>query len=268
MLAAFKDALKESPFAPVMGWGSRLKRTKQYRDTLTAGRIFQPDEIDAAVSDYRAVCLDTMLGTAAILNLELAARYVTERNIGGAVVECGVWRGGSISYLARTFARLGEQRHIWAFDSFEGLPRPTGEDGETVIAHDASLRGASNANGALVGGPWCRAPEYRCAELLAASGQQPEYVHIRKGWFQDTLHTAVEEIGPIAILRLDGDLYESTKVALENLFPLLIQGGWLIVDDYGWFPGCRAAMSEFFAAQDLAALHHVDVGARFLIRAH
>jgi hypothetical protein len=84
-------------------------------------------------------------------------------------------------------------------------------------------------------------------------------IHIRQGWFQETLPVAKHEIGPIAVLRLDGDWYDSTKVCLENLYDLVTVGGFVLIDDYGYWEGCRRAVDEFLASRKLeVALNAVD----------
>lgn len=269
MISSVKEALKASPIAPLLTPYIREKRTREYRDMLVNGRVFPNDELDAVIADYRAICLDTMLSIIGILNLEEAVRSIAERGIPGAFVECGTWRGGALAYLARAAKRLGlGNRRIYGFDSFEGLPEPVELDGAEIIRQSAELRGEPlTTSGALQGGPWCRAPHERCATVLAETGYPASLVNIRKGWFQDTLPGAKAEIGPIAILRLDGDLYESTKVCLLTLYDSLVPGGCLIIDDYGMFPGCKRATDEFWAARNITApLHYIDRSVRYVIK--
>ena len=87
-------------------------------------------------------------------------------------------------------------------------------------------------------------------------------VHIVKGWFQDTLPAFKDEIGPIAILRLDGDWYESTKCCLEHLYEQVVPGGYVIIDDYGCWGGCRIATDEFLENTGLE-LQVIDQKGRF-----
>jgi hypothetical protein len=104
--------------------------------------------------------------------------------------------------------------------------------------------------------------------LLHRVGFPSDRVRIHPGWFQDTLPKAQSELGPIALLRLDGDFYESTRVALESLYQLVVPGGVVVIDDYGHFPGCREATNEFLAANDpMVYLHHVDYTGRYVIKA-
>ena len=92
-------------------------------------------------------------------------------------------------------------------------------------------------------------------------------MHTHQGWFQDTVPRDAAAVGPIALLRLDGDWYDSTKVCLEGLYPSVVKYGSIVVDDYGHFEGCRKAVDEFVA--DLGypvMLHHVDYSGRYWIK--
>lgn len=166
----------------------------------------------------------TMLSGGQLHNAVEAVRYVNRKQIRGALVECGVWRGGCSALMAW----VGRPRKSWLFDSFEGLPQPGPLDGLE----------ATEFAGKVI------ASEENAREVLAKVGVDAE---IRKGWFDSTVPAASREIGPIAVLRLDGDWYESTKVCLENLYDLVSPGGVVIIDDYDRWPGCRAAVAEFMA---------------------
>jgi hypothetical protein len=174
----------------------------------------------------------TMTGRARLDRLQECLCDVIDRNVEGDIVETGVWRGGSM-ILARALlkARGVEGRLIWCADSFEGMPVPmegasTGKAGE-----DFSDR------------------QYLAVSLeqvqrnFARFGLLDEKVRFLKGWFSTTLPGA--PIGRIAVLRLDGDLYESTRDALVPLYDKVSIGGYVIVDDYNSWLGCRKAVDEF-----------------------
>lgn len=154
----------------------------------------------------------------------------------GAFVECGVWRGGS----AFLMALADPTRTVWMFDSFEGLPTPTAEDGRAGVH-------------------WLAGPERRRLRNAAVAVDDVERwarrlgvrdrVEIVKGWFSDTL--AVTDTGPIALLRLDADLYESTRDCLEALWDRVVPGGAVILDDYRTWEGCAAAVHEFLGTRRL-----------------
>ncbi len=157
----------------------------------------------------------------------------------GSFVECGVWRGGCAAVMA--MASAGSGRRIWLFDSFQGMPAATDEDG------DEARQLSNRFDGSLtpVGSNVATLEEVR-SYIFGRIKLDPRDVTIRPGWFQETLPAARSEVGPIAILRLDGDWYESTLCCLRHLYDQLIEGGYLIVDDYGHFPGCRKAVEKFF----------------------
>jgi hypothetical protein len=156
---------------------------------------------------------------------ELAKQCITE-GISGDFVECGVFAGSQIAAMALACQTYKNGRSIHAFDSFEGIPAAGVEDGEA--GKKIEFKSA------------CSLDEVkRFMEIFEVD--QPIIYH--KGWFEDTVPAC--EIDRIALLRLDGDLYSSTKVCLENLYPLLVKGGFLIIDDY-LLPGCKKAVDEYF----------------------
>ncbi len=137
----------------------------------------------------------------------------------------------------------------WLFDSFEGLPQPTKVDGSFASSlADGLVSGELKPIGECVGS------ENNVQELFFKKlGFKKENIHIVKGWFQDSLPRTSKEIKEIALLRLDGDWYESTKVCLENLYPKVVKGGYVIFDDYGCWEGCRIATDEYFKKNNIKA---------------
>jgi hypothetical protein len=184
----------------------------------------------------------TMVSYARLSNTYALCLEAERARIPGAFVECGVWKGGTSGVMASVASR--SDRLTWLFDSFEGLPEPSALDGV----------GAQRFTGRCVG-PQAEA-ERLLFDLLHLDRAR---IVIRKGWFQDTLPLVRAEIGPIAVLRLDGDWYDSTRVCFENLYDAVAPGGFVILDDYGFWEGCRRATDEFLAARDLRVeLHRVD----------
>lgn len=177
----------------------------------------------------------TMLTFERFRNAFILARNVDLRKLPGAIVECGVWKGGCSASMLLAIQESGSMRPLWAFDSFQGLPRPTAEDGEFAKRKSDEW-----------GGGGCETTEEDFREtLFGIACLKDENVHIRKGWFQDTLPRHKNEIGPIAILRLDGDWYESVMVCLEHLYELVVPGGYILIDDYGFWEGAQKATDEF-----------------------
>jgi O-methyltransferase len=156
------------------------------------------------------------------------------RHVEGCVVECGVWRGGMSAGLAEV---LGPSRHYFLFDSFEGLPQVTAADGEEARKWQEDVDSPTYFDN-------CRAAIDFAQRAMAMTGV-PRY-DLVQGWFDRTLPGFVPP-APIAILRIDGDWYESTMTALEALFPHLAPNGIVIVDDYYAWDGCSRAVHDFLS---------------------
>lgn len=177
----------------------------------------------------------TMLTSERFRNAFTVSRIADMRKLPGAIVECGVWKGGCSASMLLAAQQTGSRRALWAFDSFQGLPRPTEKDGSFAMQKSDEWGGAG-----------CEATELEFREtLFGIAGLKDENVHIRKGWFQDTLPKHKHEIGPIAILRLDGDWYDSVMICLEHLYEYVVPGGYILIDDYGFFEGARKATDEW-----------------------
>jgi O-methyltransferase len=275
MRAALKKLFRYTQLC--LPWIEGYRRNWPVRNAeafIEAGRLYSKEESQGILRDYREIFVDTQLGIAGICNLEDIAKYVIGKGLKGAFVECGTWRGGAIAYWARSFTRNGgvySKNSLYGFDSFEGMPRMTKEDGEEGSRwlygksidqiEERLLDGALISTGANV------ACEEWCKKLVEASGYDKDSIHIIKGWFQDTLPIHKQEIGPIAVLRLDADFYEATKFCLDTLYDNVMSGGVVIIDDYGWFDGCRQAVNEFLRRKQIGVpLFQVDVGIRYFLK--
>jgi O-methyltransferase len=164
-------------------------------------------------------------------NLTLVDAY---REVPGCVIECGVWRGGMIAGLAEV---LGPDRDYAIFDSFEGLPPAQEIDGSRARNWQSRKSPANYYDN-------CCAPQAFVDQAMLAAGAKK--VSIYAGWFQDTLK-GYSPPCPIAVLRLDGDWYESTMTCLEGLFWHMAPGGLVIIDDYSAWDGCRRAVHDFLS---------------------
>jgi O-methyltransferase len=194
-----------------------------------------------------------------------AVRYVTAGGVAGDYVECGVWRGGSSMLAALTFEQLGDRdRDLWLYDTFEGMPEPTSEDGvDPILGTDAHEEWARNQTGDV--NLWCYGPLEEVERNMRGTGVVPDRLHFVKGKVEDTIPGDVPE--RIALLRLDTDWYESTLHELVHLYPRLVPGGVLVLDDYGHWPGARQAVDEYFAEQGIALLlNRVDNSGRIAIK--
>jgi O-methyltransferase len=172
------------------------------------------------------------------------------RHVRGCVVECGVWRGGMTAGMAEV---LGPEREYFLFDSFEGLPPATERDGERARRWQRGTQSDVYYEN-------CRAPAEFAERAMELAGV-PRF-KLMKGWFENTLPAFVPPC-PIAVLRLDGDWYESTSIALECLFKHLAPGGIAILDDYLAWEGCSRAVHDFLSKNQSTArirqIHGVSV---------
>ena len=181
------------------------------------------------------------------------------QNVEGCIVECGVWKGGMICGAAKFAKENNIHRKFYAFDSYEGFPEPCEKDivaftGEKAL--DLENWGMKHKDSLK---PTLESLQ-DCMEKLAVS------VSPIKGWFKDTVPSFQEKI---AILRLDGDWYDSTKVCLEHLYKQVVKGGVVILDDYGYWKGCKEATDEFLLANNIQAkLHATDFSEVWFIKSH
>jgi len=199
----------------------------------------------------------TMVTFERFRNAFTLARIADIRKLPGAIVECGVWKGGCSASMMLAVQETGSRRELWAFDSFQGLPRPTEKDGTRAIQKSEEW-----------GGGGCEATEEDFREtLFQIAGLKDENIHIRKGWFQDTVPPCKQEVGPICILRLDGDWYDSVLVCLEHLYDQVVPGGYILIDDYGCWEGARKATDEFRAKRGIRSpLITTDYDERYWIK--
>jgi O-methyltransferase len=209
-----------------------------------------------------------MLPNVRLVSLYDQVRHCEQMCMEGSIVECGVWKGGAIGLIALALKQSAEQkiRHLHLFDSFTDICAPDPlVDGQLAI-DELGQDSKSRPNPPLqpvigaydsVGG---HGTMIECKDLIETRiGYPSSHVHFHVGWFQDTVPAASCEIGPIALLRLDGDWYASTKVCLDHLYEHVVAGGFVIIDDYGTYEGCRKAVDEFIAQQSISAfMHRVD----------
>lgn len=218
-------------------------------DELASLRRRMPDANDADRHVMAGVRPYTMVGPERLYAYIQATRYVVGNEVPGAIVECGVWRGGATMASIMTLQSLdGADRDFYLYDTYEGMSRPT--------EHDRRRNGSSaevDFNAKKIddqSSHWCRAELDAVRESVLGTGYAAERIHFVKGKVEDTIPQTVPE--KIAILRLDTDWYESTKHELENLFPLLSKGGVLLIDDYGHWQGAQKAVDEYFAAHQIS----------------
>jgi O-methyltransferase len=219
----------------------------------------------------------TMLPYINLVTLYEQVLYCEKGNIEGDIVECGVWKGGAVGLMALANLKYGtKRRKIHLFDAFEEICAPNKNvDGKNAINEVTKLLGdKALINGELAplkgiydrfGGP---GNIIECQRLIEKTiGYPGHYVNYHKGWFQDTIPPKSKEIEKIAILRLDGDWYESTKVCIENLFDKVVHGGFIIIDDYGAYSGCKKAIDEYLNKRNnIYYLNYSNWCCRYLIK--
>lgn len=183
---------------------------------------------------------ETMIGLPRLHNIRTLVRAVLDDGIEGDLIECGVWRGGASIYMRACLEAMGDHsRSVWLADSFAGLPPP---DAQTYPADEG-------LNLHMVPALAVGLDEVR--RNVERYGFDDERMRFVEGFFRDTLPTVAAET--FALLRLDGDLYQSTWETLTHLYPRLSPGGFVIVDDYGLIPACRAATDEFRGSHSISA---------------
>jgi hypothetical protein len=204
----------------------------------------------------------TMTSHDKIQALVAAVRYVERAKVPGAIVECGVWRGGSMHAVARVLDGLGDHdRELYLFDTFEGMTEPTERDIRVKVDKPAAELMATSPRTSRL---WAVASIEDVREGLATLPYPQDRFHLVKGPVEETIPDAAPE--QIALLRLDTDWYESTRHELEHLYERLQPGGVLIIDDYGTWQGSKEATDEFVAGLDHALLLHRAGRARVAVK--
>jgi O-methyltransferase len=188
----------------------------------------------------------TLVGPERIRSLYNLARRIEDEHVPGDVVECGVCNGGTAAVLGHFATRSERGRILWLLDSFEGMPQTSPQDGEAALAHIGKEVGDVS----------------RVEQVLNNVGVDMQRVRIIKGWFQETFPSL--SISQIALLNIDADWYASVRLCLDTFYDLVSRGGFISIDDYGHWPGCRQAVDEFFRDRGLHyKLREVDYTARW-----
>jgi O-methyltransferase len=172
----------------------------------------------------------SMLSLKRLDNVQMCVETILRDNIAGDLIETGVMRGGTVILMRAILRAYADNRTVWAADSFEGLPPPNPQDYPADAGAQWHLR------------PLTEVGVEHVRRNFERYGLFDDQVQFLPGWFRDTLHKA--PIPRLALLRLDGDLYESTRDALVPLYPKLSPGGFVIVDDYN-LPMCAKAVNDY-----------------------
>jgi O-methyltransferase len=229
--AALKVARGEAPKATAEPAATKPKAKAE---------VFPRDYDEDICEIIRAIRPYSMTGNDKLHGFISAAKYVSRHNVPGAIVECGVWRGGGMKAVALTLEAVDDfSRDLYLFDTFEGMTAPTDKDIRFDGASAAGLLETSGKDTVMWGVASLEDVQQRFTE-----GRYPqEKIHFIKGPVEQTIPDQLPE--QISILRLDTDWYESTAHEFKHAYDRLVSGGVLMIDDYGWWQGSRTATDEF-----------------------
>ena len=234
--------------------------------------ISRQAELRAAFPDFDANSVKlietvepyTMTSPERIESLRQSIQHLVRHGIEGDIIECGVWRGGSMMATALTLLQEGDvHRTLRLYDTFDGMSAAKYVDRD-FLDHSAAgqLDQQDRDDPESI---WCRSALSEVQQNMINTGYPAERLQFIKGKVEDTLPSNIPE--SIALLRLDTDWYESTRVCLEQLYPRLEPGGILIVDDYGHWKGCRKAVDEYFESHGIPLfLQRIDYTGRIAVK--
>ena len=222
------------------------------RRNLELPTEFLPE--DADLIEYVLQHNLSMVGLPGLCSTLSAAKYVVENDIPGDFVECGVWRGGNSMIAAEIFRRHNSKKRVYLFDTFMGMTTPTDDDkmfdGTPALNQFRESEKESHND-------WCFSSLQEVQSNFSSRGLLDHRTVFVMGPVEETLTYAQNIPEQIAVLRLDTDWYESTKIELETLYPRLSKGGCLILDDYGFWKGSKKATDEYFETLTSKPMLHV-----------
>jgi O-methyltransferase len=208
----------------------------------------------------------SMTGLEPMYALYKAVEYIARNNIKGDFIECGVWRGGSSMLIAKTLQKFeSTHRSIYLFDTFEGMSAPTSDDISAL--NGTSARALLDATaGDKQSKIWCYASLDEVRNNMQSTGYHESKIFYVKGKVEDTM-PSYSFSSPFALVRLDTDWYESTKVEMQVLYPQIVQGGILIIDDYGHWQGAKKAVDEYMGENKIPMLlNRIDYTVRLGVK--
>ena len=189
----------------------------------------------------RVVRSHSLVSNLSLFFLQELVRRIGESGVSGDIVECGVYRGGSAGVLGWEMMRLSGQRRLWLYDAFQGMPASTDDDDDYCRSIAGQFIGS----------------ETQTRRLLSRLKVPEERFQIISGWFKDTL--PVSRVSSIALLHIDCDFYEPVRLVLEKFYERVEPLGYVVLNDYGSFAGCKKATNEFLAKLgDVARLEQID----------
>jgi len=238
---------------------------KKFFGKIISPNNFSLDDISEADNNILQMVRNyTMTSPERVYAVLEAVRYIVNNNLQGSIVECGVWRGGTmmaVAHLLRLYERF--EKDLYLYDTFEGMPLPTDFDsdfhGRRAKDEFYAKKRTDNSS------DWCYVSLSEVQTNLDMIGYNNSKIHYVVGKVEDTIPGQAPE--EIALLRLDTDWYESTRHELIHLFPRLIKGGVLIIDDYGHWKGARKAVDEYFQENKIPILlNRIDYTGRIALK--
>lgn len=239
---------------------------------LNMGYVYEKEAFEA----MQVISSNTMLPYEPLVTLFEQVVYCDKNNIEGDFVECGTWKGGATGMMALATLKYGSsRRNLHLFDAFQEICQPDEEhDSKEIIDEIKRLVKIKHFGEDLkplagvydqFGGPGTLSENKKLLEQVI--GYPVDHLHYHIGWFQDTVPVDAGNISKIAILRLDGDWYQSTKVCLDHLYDKVVKSGIVIIDDYGYNIGCKEAVDEFFSERKIAPiLNYINSTCRYFIK--
>ena len=210
-----------------------------YEKSVSINNIKNYEDVIRLVKPY------TMTGISSIVALVDVVKYVCNNKIPGSIIECGVWKGGSMMAVAKTLLDLKQSdRDLYLFDTFEGMTKPTDYD-QKMHATEKAIVKFGKEKISEDSSSWCRSPLDDVKKAVYSVGYDKKKIHFIKGKVEDTIPEKAPE--EISLLRLDTDWYESTRHELEHLFPHISKGGVILIDDYDTWKGVKKAVDEYIS---------------------
>lgn len=222
----------------------------------------------------------TMLSTTRLISLYTQVKYCEQSNLKGDYMECGVWKGGAVGLMALTNQLYGrKRRNLFLFDSFDDICPPDPKiDGFRAMQDTLKYSNKSDLNKLKsdakkpikgfydsFGGKGTLSQNKQL--LLSKIKYDKKYVHFYKGWFEDTMPKTFKAVDNLAILRIDADWYKSVYICLKYFYPKVVKGGFIIVDDYGYYEGCTKAVNKYFLEHNIQIYpNRIDSGSVYFIK--
>lgn len=205
---------------------------------------------------YQKYCHQSVVPWSGLYAAYRGIKHIACHDIQGAIVECGVFKGGCSALMAEALS--SQEKDIYLFDTFEGMSAPTEDDAHFTRAHNAHTMFKKLQYNNSIGSNWVHGPIDIVKNTMAQTGHSSAQIHYIQGMVEETLTNPENLPEKIALLRLDTDWYESTKIEMDVLYPRLQSGGILIIDDYGTWTGAYKAVHEYIQNHNLPLFLNVD----------